>query len=294
MFAILQKPQDNVNAEDLESLQNDIERRLVNVVTQKWKLERELDNFINVSPDSSSQPAAASVTSIDGSTATSRATLSSSQPATNILGGKLRNSLKLSQIDSELENVSDAFGSPLFLSTNNNHSNNNGTASGTNSNETDSVSSEGSLTSNLTGSTIITAHDFTSQYQSASSISTSHKRALKNSSSDRPSKRFRQNSSNSIQSTGSFPKRSLQSKHRTKIVPVSTQLRDSYLATISLLSRRLLTAFFSLMPLNSPNLETQSKNLDPIRSKLSKMKPLISCGPLLNNFVQPRPRNKLR
>ena len=43
MFSSLQKPQESVNAEDLEILQNEIEQRLAENVIQKWELQRELN-----------------------------------------------------------------------------------------------------------------------------------------------------------------------------------------------------------------------------------------------------------
>lgn len=51
MFSILQKPQESVSADDLETLQNEIERRLVDVVTSKWALKRELMTLESSSPD---------------------------------------------------------------------------------------------------------------------------------------------------------------------------------------------------------------------------------------------------
>lgn len=224
MFSILQKPQDTVNAEDLEILQNEIERRLVDVVTQRWKLERELDALNITSPDSVTNPPTSSV-EVTSKTVTSLNS-SSHQPTTSLPSGKVRNSLKLNQIEST-DNTSDGFKGSPFISVNNgnNSTNNNngasGSASGANSNETDSVSSESSLVSNLTGSTIITAAlpDLGSQAQTNNL--NSNKRSLKNSSNDRPSKRFRQDSSNSLRSTSSYPKRPPHSKHRPKVVPVS-------------------------------------------------------------------------
>lgn len=207
MFSILKKPQNTINADDLEQLQNEIERHLVNNVKQRWKLERSLDSANNISPDTASQPTPA----ISNDAATAKATISSSQP-TNLPGGKLRNSLKLSHIETQLDDASDGFRGSIYLT--NNQSN--GATSGPNSNETDSISSESSLTSVLTGSTIITANLADSQQQPAC-----NKRGLKNSGNDRPSKRFRQNSSNSLPPSGTFPKRPPHSKHRSKIVPVS-------------------------------------------------------------------------
>lgn len=215
MFSILQKAQDSVNAEDLETLQNEIERRLVNVVTERWKLERELETLNNIAPDANSLPPL--LTSTASNDCVAHSTKPSSQPNSSLPSGKLRNSLKQSQLDSQADNASDGFKGSIFT-----NGSNNGTASGANSNETDSVSSEGSVTSNLTGSTIITnLADLAAQGQSLGNSSTSNKRSLKNSTSERPSKRFRPNNSNSLPSTSSYPKRPPQSKHRSKIVPVS-------------------------------------------------------------------------
>lgn len=113
MFSILQKPQDNVNAEDLETLQNEIERYLVDIVIQKWNLERELIALNNTSPDLNNP----------------------SISAPNLPSGKLKNSHGLNQND-----VPDSTKSSLFLLSNNDTT----ITGGTNSNE-DSVSSEGSL-----------------------------------------------------------------------------------------------------------------------------------------------------
>lgn len=113
MFSILKKPQDNVNAEDLETLQNEIEQRLVDIVIQKWELERELIALNNTSPD------------LNNPSAT----------APNLPSGKLRNSHGFHQSDG-----SDSVRSSLFLASNNDTT----ITGGTNSNE-DSVSSEGSL-----------------------------------------------------------------------------------------------------------------------------------------------------
>lgn len=199
MFSILQKPQDSVNAEDLETLQNEIERRLVDVVTQKWELERELVSLNSTSPDNFNNP--------------SSVTNASSATASNLLGGKLRNSHRT--IDPS-ENSQDGFKNTLFGTGN---SVIEGSPSCTNTSE-DSASSEGSLISSLTGSTIITNNlgDLGSQTCNSNSTSAGTKRSHKGSN-DRPSKRFRQNNSNSLSSSGVFAKRPPHSKHRVKIVP---------------------------------------------------------------------------
>jgi hypothetical protein len=224
MFSILQKPQDNVNAEDLETLQNEIERRLVDVVTERWKLERELETSNNFSPDANSQPLPSTTSSNDCAAKTS---YSSSQPTSCLPSGKLRHSMKSSQFDSQLENASDGFKGSIFSSTNGSDNGVSGSASGPNSNDTDSLSSEGSLTSNVTGSTIIAnPADLLAQCQQPPSFTnntTGLKRGLKNSTNDRPSKRFRQNSSNSLQSNSTHSRRPPNSKHRSKIVPVSIE-----------------------------------------------------------------------
>lgn len=182
MFSILLKPQDSVNAEDLETLQNEIERRLVEVVTQKWELERELLAFSSTSPD-----------------------LSGPQ-------------LKAPKLEPP-EITSDGFKGSLFEQQSSNNGGAKGGSSGSNSGE-DSVSSEGSIVSNLTSSTIILANPLEPGSQATSVAgSTGTKRSHKNN--DRPSKRFRPNGSNSFNpSTGViFNKRPHHSKHRSKIVP---------------------------------------------------------------------------
>lgn len=214
MFSILKKPQNSINADDLEQLQNEIEKHLVSNVKQRWKLERYLNSTTNVSPETASQPAA----SISNDAATAKAANSLSQSTSSLPGGKLRNSMKLSHIDTQLDDATDGFKGSIYST--NNHSN--GAASGPNSNETDSISSESSQTSILTGSTIITATLTDSQQQSAT-----NKRSLKNTINDRPSKRFRQNSSNSVPSIGAYPKRPPYSKHRSKIIPVSDVCNSS-------------------------------------------------------------------
>lgn len=223
VFSILQKPQDNVNAEDLEILQNEIERRLVNVVTERWRLERELETSNHLSPDTTSQPPPITTTTTND--CIPKVSYSSSQPTSSLPSGKLRNSLKSSHIEAQLENASDGFKGSIFSTTNGNNNGVGGSASGANSNDTDSLSSDSSINSQLTGSTIITANlvDLAAQNQHSSLVnnSTSIKRGLKNSTSDRPSKRFRQNSSNSLQSSSSHPRRPHNNKHRSKIVPVS-------------------------------------------------------------------------
>lgn len=198
MFPILQKPQDSVSAEDLETLQNEIERRLVDVVTQKWELERELLTLSNVSPDS---PNNQSLRNTHTTNTTS-----------SVHGGKQKNHHRSNEAS---ESLSEGFKSALF---GNGTSGVSGSASCTNSAE-DSVSSEGSLISSLTSSTIITAglNELGSQGLGPNSNTSGTKRSHK-STSDRPSKRFRQNSSNSL-STGLFSKRPPHSKHRSKIVP---------------------------------------------------------------------------
>lgn len=204
MFSILQKPQDTVNAEDLETLQNELERCLVSVVTQKWELERDFIALNNTSPD------------LNNPSTTVGATNATSQQAPNILSGKLRNSHRVnSHVENSVENSTDCFESSLFRLGNNGTLG--GSTSGTNSNE-DSVSSEGSLVSSLTSSTIITATvpDLGSQTQTTNS--NNNQSGVKRShrfTNDRPSKRFRQNSS----ATGAFTKRPPHSKHRSKIVP---------------------------------------------------------------------------
>lgn len=237
MFSILQKPQETVTAEDLEILQNQIEKRLVEVVEQRWELERELDRVNNIkSPDSASnQPTSnetnSTITSKNASLqapTNNNTNSNSNQSGAGLPSGKLRNSLRTSQIEPN-EATSDGFKGSHFITNNtsNNTNNNNGaggSVSGTNSNETDSISSESSLISEITGSTIITATttDLGSQTTQTNN-SSNNKRTLKNSSNDRPSKRFRQDSSNSLRSTGLYPKRPPHSKHRPKVVPVSIQ-----------------------------------------------------------------------
>lgn len=207
MFSITQKPQESVNAEDLETLQNELERCLVNVVTQKWDLEREVAALSCTSPDIPSP--FPSVGTLAGS--------SSLQTGGTSNGGKLKNSLRSNTADPS-ENSSDGFKTSL--------SSNNGigeSVSGANSNE-DSLSSEGSLVSSLTSSTIIneTATELGSQALSTIATNSSGIKRSHKSSSDRPSKRFRQNSSNSLASPAAgFTKRPTLSKHRSKIVPVS-------------------------------------------------------------------------
>lgn len=183
MFSILQKAHDSVNAEDLETLQNEIERRLVEVVTQKWELERELLAVNGASPDSGSPQ------------------------------------LKVPKLEPP-EITSDGFKNSLFeQQTSNNGAGASGGSSGSNSGE-DSVSSEGSIVSNQTSSTIIIANPLEPGSQATSVAgSTGTKRSHKNN--DRPSKRFRPNSSNSFHSSTGliFNKRPHHSKHRSKIVP---------------------------------------------------------------------------
>lgn len=203
MFSILNKPQETVNAEDLETLQNELERCLVDIVRQKWELERELAALSSVSPDlNTSTP----------TLGTSNVPTSSTQASSKPLTGKLRNSQRSNQVDAT-DNSSDCFKSNIF-------GNAAGSASGTNSNE-DSVSSEESLVSNLTGSTIITATHADLGSQINTFTSTAGTKRSHMSTSDRPSKRFRQNGSNSSAPMGAFAKRPPNSKHRTKIVPVS-------------------------------------------------------------------------
>lgn len=207
MFSILQKPPDTANAEDLETLQTELERRLVEVVTQKWDLERELLALNNTSPDPSNPS--------NPPTGSSSATATVTPAATNVLSGKLRNSHRLNQID-QSDNSADGFKSSLFGSNNNGAI---GSTSGTNSNE-DSNSSEDSLVSDLTSSTIIAPlPESGSHTQPTSSAQVSGTKRSHKGNNDRPSKRFRQNSSNSISSANVHAKRPHHSKHRTKIVP---------------------------------------------------------------------------
>lgn len=209
MFSILQKPPDTASPEDLETLQTELERRLVGVVTQKWDLERELLALNNTSPDLNNP----STQSMGNNSAT--ATTVTPAASTNLLSGKLRNSHRLNQIE-QSENSTDGFKSSLFGSNNGAV----GSTSGTNSND-DSNSSEGSLVSSLTSSTIIAPlPELGSHIQATSSTQASGtKRSHSKSNNDRPSKRFRQNSSNSISSANVHAKRPHHSKHRTKIVP---------------------------------------------------------------------------
>lgn len=207
MFSILQKPPDTANAEDLETLQTELERRLVEIVTQKWELERELATSNSTSPDLNNPSTQ--------STGSSSSTAPSTLAASNLLGGKLRNSHRINQID-QSENSADGFKSSLFGLSNNGII---GSTSGTNSNE-DSISSEESLVSSLTSSTIIAPFpESGSHNQATSSAQASGTKRSHKSNNDRPSKRFRQNSSNSISSTNVHAKRPHHSKHRTKIVP---------------------------------------------------------------------------
>lgn len=221
MFSITQKPQESVNAEDLESIQNELERCLVEVVTQKWVLEQEVAALCCTSPDLNNSTSSAG---------TNAAHSSSSQTSTLPSGGKLKSSLRSSAIEANSENSSDGFKSNLNPSDNNNRIDRESPC-GTNSNE-DSVSSEESLVSSLTSSTVITANlsEFGSQVASnstANATASGIKRAHR-SSNDRPSKRFRQNSSNSLNSsTSSYPKRPSVSKHRSKIVPVSPTIHSN-------------------------------------------------------------------
>lgn len=186
MFSILRKPQESVNAEDLETLQNEIEKRLADVITHRWKLEQELDLLNNLSPDSSNQQLSqfAAISDSTESGVKSSRSNNSTQP-----GGKLRNSIRAANqafIEAIDVNSSD--------STTTAYMSNNGTNATDNiKHETDSVSSESSLTSNLTGSTIITANlaDLGSHQQSSSAATNTNKRSLKNSNIDRPPKRFR-------------------------------------------------------------------------------------------------------
>lgn len=203
MFSILQKSQDAVNAEDLETLQNEIERCLVEVVTRKWDLERELQALNTASPDAE-----------QASPALCTATTTSAQAGN---GGKLRNSHRLNQIESS-ENSSDGFKNSLFAATDHLQS---GSGSGTNSTE-DSVSSESSLVSSLTGSTIIAPSipDTGSQAQTGNLAHLSNAKRSHKGTSDRPSKRFRQDGSHTFLTTGVHTKRPPHSKHRSKIVPV--------------------------------------------------------------------------
>lgn len=219
MFPILQKPQEFVNAEDLETLQNDIEKRLAHVVTNKWKLEQELDALNNLSPDPNNQQLAhfSAINSTDHSsttttnntnvTTTTTKNITSTQPS-----GKLRNhSLKVANqaaVDAIDANSSDS--TTIFMSNNATTSSSNDAKEQMFDNE--SVSSESSMTSNLTGSTIIANFvDFGSHNQQPttsssinSSSSNNNKRSLKNSTSDRPPKRFRPNGNSSMHS---HPKR---------------------------------------------------------------------------------------
>lgn len=201
MFSILQKSHDSVNAEDLETLQNEIEKCLVTVVTQKWELERELIALNSISPDISS-------TNL-------QATLTSSATTSTTQSGKLRHK---NLVQDPSENSSDGSKSTIL----GNNGSGLGSASCTNSAD-DSVSSEGSLVSSLTGSTIITSSitDIGSHTQTNNSSTSSGVKRSNKSSNDRPSKRFRQNSNNSFPSTGILTKRPPHSKHRSKILPVS-------------------------------------------------------------------------
>uniref|UniRef100_A0A6G1SCJ2 Transcriptional adapter 3 n=1 Tax=Aceria tosichella TaxID=561515 RepID=A0A6G1SCJ2_9ACAR len=122
MFSILQKSQDNVSAEDLEILQNEIERRLVDVVTERWRLERELETSNHLSPDTTSQPPPIiSSVSNDCVSNPAKVPYSSSQPTSSLPSGKLRNSLKSRHIDSKFENASDGFKRSIYSSTNGNN-----------------------------------------------------------------------------------------------------------------------------------------------------------------------------
>jgi len=198
MFSILQKPPDNVNAEDLETLQNEIERCLIDVVTKKWDLERELTNLHNTSPESDNLTPA----------------ISSPQVTTTSTLGKLRVSHRLNQQESS-ENSCDGFRGTLFDSSDDRGD---GSASGSNNTE-DSVSSEGSLVSSLTTTITSIIPDSGSQTQNTNSSYASGTKRTHKGNSDRPSKRFRQNSSNLFASTGVYAKRPTNSKHRSKVVP---------------------------------------------------------------------------
>lgn len=206
MFSILQKSQESVNAEDLETLQNEIERSLVKIVTQKWELESELIGLSCTSPDQTNNNHPTSASS----------TTTATNTTTNSISGKLRNRNPVQDIS---ENSSDC--SKTTTSDPNNVANL-GSASCTNSTE-DSVSSEGSLVSSLTGSTIIAPSiaDLGSQTQTTANTSSGTLKRSHKASNDRPSKRFRQNSNNSLTSTSGNLSKRPHSKHRSKIVPVS-------------------------------------------------------------------------
>jgi len=213
MFSILNKPQESVNAEDLETLQNEIEKRLAAVVTEKWKLEQELEALNNLSPETSEQSHFSSIGTAHASADStnnnrSSNSLSNSQYPT----GKLRNSLKsTSQPTADTIDVNSSDSTATIYLTNNGTTN----ISDNTKLDTESVSSEGSLTSNLTGSTIITgnlAEPGSHLYQSTSStpVIGTNKRTLKNSTHDRPPKRFRPNGT----SIHSHPKRLPQIKQQ--------------------------------------------------------------------------------
>lgn len=288
MFSITQKPQESVNAEDLESIQNELERCLVEVVTQKWELEQEVAALSCTSPDVGNS-------SLSAGTNIAHSSSAHSSGATSV-GGKLKSSLRSSVVEASSENSSDGFkGNALTSSTSSCNNNNNGntgeTASGTNSNE-DSVSSEESLVSSLTSSTIITANlselgSQPTQSNSASGTTSGIKRSHR-SSNDRPSKRFRQNSSNSLNSSvGGYPKRLSVSKHRSKIVPVSIFLwfKSTSFPITS-------TNFLSTLHGNRPNSEILTKNLDQIRNKYPATVHLINYGLLSSSSASLLQRSK--
>lgn len=189
MFSILQKPHDSVTAEDLEILQNELEKHLVDIVTRSWDLEFELESLNSGSP----------------------APTGPSGSAASLALGKLRNTIRANNSEHP-ENSNDAH--------KNGSSNTDATvphngANGINSAD-ESISSEDSCTRSVDDD-INSTESGSQAAQSQLAGASSKKRSLKD---DRPSKRFRQNSSNSLNlGPVSFQKRPSQSKHRSKIVP---------------------------------------------------------------------------
>lgn len=184
MLNLIDKPPDSINAEDLSSLQNQIEQHLVNILNQKWELERELIALTSASSDLEIPSNSIVTTDSASSTPTLR--------NKKIPKGSASNAL-ISNFDNFRE--SDFLGSDDFLAT---------SISSANSAE-DSISSESSMTC----STIITGAQ-------SEPISQGTKRSHKNSH-DIPSKRIRTNAPRAGCSRPSH------GKQKSKIVPAKSK-----------------------------------------------------------------------
>lgn len=202
MFSILEKGQDVVNVDDLEALQNEIEGILVNIVTQKWQLERDMLAITAASPDNEAPSASKQPTEALQTTTSAPSTTTPSSEIT----AKLRHSTRPRNLDLS-EQTSDGIQSA--------------------DNESlsiaviaeDSAGSEMSMASSQTGSTIIIAQTNLSDSNQGSQSNTSTKRS--HSSADKPSsKRFRPNNSSSNAALGNsnatYSKR-IHSKSRSKV-----------------------------------------------------------------------------